>query len=203
MWATGWRLSTLQEHILHADFGERYAFSRGVFWVGDEIVFTRMCHVEVQEGRGVVMRLGGRCVRGRSAAAGVDRPEDRGMPKSAELVGLTVPCLPVRRCRGQDMSRTCGAGMEVHLTLQENWEGRRRICGWGRETSCMCGVAVVGASGAPAHVQMHPDTVSRVDVRVDEHSQVSWPCSADRGLLSVPPSGERWRSAEDMADRGV
>lgn len=42
------------------------------------------------------------------------------------------------RCKNTDMSRSCGAGVELHVRLQEDWEGRLRIAGRGKEVVCTC-----------------------------------------------------------------
>lgn len=57
----GWRTVPGQDRVLRSDFGAAYVFSQGLFWLNGEAIHTRACHVDVQEGQGVVLRLGGRC----------------------------------------------------------------------------------------------------------------------------------------------
>lgn len=72
------------------------------------------------------------------------------------------------RCRSQQASAGCQAGVELCLTLQEDWEGRKRVVGTGREVRCRCGQRVMGAptlfvADGPAEVTWRIEATEAVD----------------------------------------
>lgn len=71
------------------------------------------------------------------------------------------------RCQGHDESRLCSAGVELRLVLQEDWDGRRRIVGEGREVRCPCSQRLM--DGGRYYLAPVDDTAPReVTWKIDE-----------------------------------
>lgn len=71
------------------------------------------------------------------------------------------------RCQGHDESRLCSAGVELRLVLQEDWDGRRRIVGEGREVRCPCSQRLM--DGGRYYLASVEDTAPReVTWKIDE-----------------------------------
>lgn len=113
------------------------------------------------------------------------------------------------RCHGVNANRQCRAGLELHVTLQEDWEGRRRLVGWGREVVCMCHQAAdaCGGRGQPGVGEAAPPCIGcerrwkveeyearRVDGHVSRGGGImlgAWPMAEQReGVAVVNPYDE-------------
>lgn len=97
------------------------------------------------------------------------------------------------RCRSQQASAGCQAGVELCLTLQEDWEGRKRVVGTGREVRCRCGQRVMGAptlfvADGPAEVTWRIEATEAVDAG-HKHCQTG----EDTRPFAVPsPVSPQW-----------